>query len=119
MYFPTVERVTPEDVGLLDVDEVIPHTNASLELTSWYRRAEEGQPTILFFHGNGGAHVDARLSDEYVALAREGALGNYVHETDGQELHVPIADAHFPSIRQIGFEVPGSPEFMELLESVK
>ena len=55
MYFPTTDRVTPEQVGLHDVDEVVLQTNSNLELTSWYGRAEPGQATILFFHGNGGA----------------------------------------------------------------
>lgn len=54
MYFPTSEQVSPEEVGLHDVDEVILRTNSNLKLTSWYGRAKIGRPTILFFHGNGG-----------------------------------------------------------------
>lgn len=55
MYFPTLERVSPAEVGLANVDEVVLRTNSNLELTSWYGRAEQGQATVLFFHGNGGA----------------------------------------------------------------
>ena len=55
MYFPTLERVSPEEVGLHDVKEVTLRANANVDLTSWYGRAKNGQPTILFFHGNGGA----------------------------------------------------------------
>ena len=55
MYFPTLERVSPEEVGLHDVDEVTLQTNSNVTLTSWYGRANVGQPTFLFFHGNGGA----------------------------------------------------------------
>jgi len=55
MYFPTLERVSPEEVGLHDVDEVTLQTNANVKLISWYGRARFGRPTVLFFHGNGGA----------------------------------------------------------------
>jgi hypothetical protein len=55
MYFPTLERVGPEEVGLHDVDEVTLQTNSNVNLTSWYGRAKIGRPTVLFFHGNGGA----------------------------------------------------------------
>lgn len=55
MYFPATDRVSPNQVGLLDVEEVALHTSNDMELVSWYGRARPGQPTILFFHGNGGA----------------------------------------------------------------
>lgn len=55
MYFPALERVSPEQVGLPDVEEVTLRTVANVELTNWYGRARAGQPTVLFFHGNGGA----------------------------------------------------------------
>jgi len=55
MYFPTLERVSPEEVGLFDVDEITLLTNSNVKLTSWYGRSSDGKPTVLFFHGNGGA----------------------------------------------------------------
>ena len=55
MYFPSLERVHPQDVGLLGVDEVSLLTESSETLVSWYGLAKMGMPTILFFHGNGGA----------------------------------------------------------------
>jgi len=55
MFVPTPDHVTPEEVGLADVDEVTLVLESKLELNSWFGRAKNGQPTILFFHGNAGA----------------------------------------------------------------
>ena len=55
MFFPTLLRVTPEQVGLANVAEVTLQTGSNLELISWFGKARNDQPTILFFHGNGGA----------------------------------------------------------------
>jgi fermentation-respiration switch protein FrsA (DUF1100 family) len=55
MYLPSTERVHPQDVGLSDVDEVSLNTQSNKTLVSWHGRATSGMPTILFFHGNGGA----------------------------------------------------------------
>lgn len=55
MYFPTTDRVSPEQVGLLNVEEVVLGSRDGTQLISWFGRARPGQPTILFFHGNGGA----------------------------------------------------------------
>ena len=65
MYFPSLERVTPKDVGLTNVEEVTLQTDSNAKLTCWYGRATIGQPTVLFFHGNGGAvsHRAQRIRD--------------------------------------------------------
>ncbi len=55
MYFPSRERVQPQDVGLAGVREVALQTGAGETLLSWSGAAQAGKPTILFFHGNGGA----------------------------------------------------------------
>ena len=55
MYFPTRERVLPPDVGLSDVQEVTLRNASGDSLFSWFGEARTGKPTILFFHGNGGA----------------------------------------------------------------
>ena len=75
MYFPSVERVHPRDVGLLDVGEVELRTDANVPLVSWYGKAKPGVPTILFFHGNGGA-VSHR-AHRFRGLMAEG-LGVFV-----------------------------------------
>ena len=55
MYFPTRERVQPQDVGLMDVEEIALRNQSGELLLSWFGKARAGKPTILFFHGNGGA----------------------------------------------------------------
>ena len=55
MYFPTRELVKPQDVGLVGVDEVALQMPSGKTLFSWFGGAQAGKPTILFFHGNGGA----------------------------------------------------------------
>ncbi len=55
MYFPTRERVLPQEVGLVAVEEVALRNQAGETLLSWFGKARTGKPTLLFFHGNGGA----------------------------------------------------------------
>ena len=55
MYIPSVERISPADVGLANVDEVVLATESKVELTSWFARPANNRPTVLFFHGNAGA----------------------------------------------------------------
>lgn len=65
MYFPSLERIRPMAVGLANVDEVTLRTDSNVELICWYGGASAGQPTVLFFHGNGGAvnHRAERIRD--------------------------------------------------------
>ena len=39
----------------MDVEEIVLRGRNGDSLFSWFGRAQAGQPTILFFHGNGGA----------------------------------------------------------------
>jgi pimeloyl-ACP methyl ester carboxylesterase len=55
MFLPTTDRILPRDVGLSDVSEIALETDDGDELFSWYAKAADGNPTILFFHGNGGS----------------------------------------------------------------
>ncbi|NOX50332.1 MAG: alpha/beta hydrolase [Gammaproteobacteria bacterium] len=54
VFAPSLQRVLPHDVGLFGVEEVTLITSDQQRLFSWYGRAKPSQPTILFFHGNGG-----------------------------------------------------------------
>lgn len=57
IYFPPKEKpdITPyADNG---VTEMITRSADGLDLTSWARQAEEGQPTIVMFHGNASNHI--------------------------------------------------------------
>src|SRR3989338_5194081 len=61
---------------------------------------------------DGGAHVDTSLSSEYEALAKDGAVGYFGHVSEGKENYKPIGSAHLVTLRQIGYEVLSSPEFI-------
>ena len=54
MFSPDTERVLPAAFDLEGVREVTLVTRDGHKLYSWYGAARGGQPTILFFHGNGG-----------------------------------------------------------------
>ncbi len=55
IYFPDPARVTPTEAGLSGVSEVIIPTPDGQKLVAWYGKAKAGQPTLLYFHGNGGS----------------------------------------------------------------
>lgn len=55
MFLPATHRVQPIEVDLPGVVEVTLRNESGDRLYSWYGKAEAGQPTILFFHGNGGS----------------------------------------------------------------
>jgi fermentation-respiration switch protein FrsA (DUF1100 family) len=55
MYFPDVERVAPAEAGLSGVTERVLKTPDGARVIAWYGRARPGQPTLLYFHGNGGS----------------------------------------------------------------
>ena len=55
MYFPDRARVQPAEVGLADVAERVLKTPDGARVIAWYGKARPGQPTLLYFHGNGGS----------------------------------------------------------------
>jgi fermentation-respiration switch protein FrsA (DUF1100 family) len=55
MYFPDRTRVQPAEVGLPDVAERVLKTPDGARVVAWYGKARPGQPTLLYFHGNGGS----------------------------------------------------------------
>ena len=54
IYHPTKSLPSPAASGVADMSVVRLTTNDGVTLTSWYRPAQGGQPTILYFQGNGG-----------------------------------------------------------------
>jgi uncharacterized protein len=52
MYFPDPARIPPEAAGLEGVQEIEFAAADGTKLVSWYAPAQEGKPTILYFHGN-------------------------------------------------------------------
>lgn len=55
LYFPDTRRVPPSEAGLPGVEEHVLRTTGGAEVIAWWGRARPGQPTLLYFHGNGGA----------------------------------------------------------------
>ena len=54
MYFPDATRIEPARIGLDGVREVELSTPDGARIVAWYTPAPPGQPTLLYFHGNGG-----------------------------------------------------------------
>ena len=52
MYFPDPARILPAAAGLSGVEEIEFAAADGTPLVAWYAPAEEGKPTILYFHGN-------------------------------------------------------------------
>ena len=70
MYFPDTERVPPAAAGLAGVEERVLKTPDGARVIAWYGKARRGQPTLLYFHGNGGG-----LEDRAPRIARFMAEG--------------------------------------------
>lgn len=70
MYFPNPVRVNPGQLGLVGVNERIVETPDGERLVTWVARPEPGQPTLLYFHGNGG-----NLTNRAVRLSRYHLAG--------------------------------------------
>ncbi|HWB44776.1 MAG TPA: alpha/beta hydrolase [Hyphomicrobiaceae bacterium] len=58
VYHPDRQRITPARAGLTGVEERVLKTPDGERLVAWYGKAKPGQPTLLYFHGNGGGLVD-------------------------------------------------------------
>ncbi len=61
LYHPSSGLMDPAHYGENRMSVVKVVTEDGLPLVSWYRKAAEGKPTILFFHGNAG-HIGHRVS---------------------------------------------------------
>ena len=54
IYHPSQYLPSPAESGLAEMRPVPLTTKDGLKLTSWYKTAEKGQPTMVYFQGNGG-----------------------------------------------------------------
>ncbi len=71
IYFPDPTRTTPRAAGLANVLERIIATPDGEKIVAWYGKAAPGQPTLLYFHGNGGAlEVRAERIAKYLDRGR-------------------------------------------------
>jgi fermentation-respiration switch protein FrsA (DUF1100 family) len=55
MYFPDRTRTLPAQAALVGVEERVLKTPDGERIIAWYGKAQPGQPTILYFHGNAGS----------------------------------------------------------------
>ncbi len=53
MYFPSKEVEAPEQYGLNEFSEKFLPTSDNIKVQVWFKRAPEGNATIVYFHGNG------------------------------------------------------------------
>lgn len=64
-------RTDPASAGLSNVVERILHTPDGQQIVAWYGKAKPGQPTLLYFHGNGGAlEIRCERIAKYMQLGR-------------------------------------------------
>lgn len=54
LYYPDPTPVKPAEAGFPDMAEVAYETEDGLTLVGWYKRAQGGKPTLVYFHGNAG-----------------------------------------------------------------
>jgi uncharacterized protein len=58
VYVPDPKRVAPKDAGLTGVEEIVFKAADGTRLIAWYRPAQPGRPTLLYFPGNSGNAAD-------------------------------------------------------------
>ncbi|HIF10012.1 MAG TPA: alpha/beta hydrolase [Sneathiellales bacterium] len=54
IYYPSQTLASPAEAGIPEMQVLRVTTDDGLGLTFWYRPADKGQPTLVYFHGNGG-----------------------------------------------------------------
>src|SRR5215475_10231597 len=70
MYFPDPARIPPAAAGLTGVEEIELRAADGVALIAWHAPAEQGAPTILYFHGNGANA--ANRADKIERIRRSG-----------------------------------------------
>lgn len=73
-YFPSRDGTPPEEAGLSGATEERVATPDGETIVLWHAPAEEGMPTILFFHGNGGELAGRAQRMAYYQAQGFGAL---------------------------------------------
>jgi uncharacterized protein len=72
MYIPDPTRICPAEAGLSGVGEIEINVGDGIMLVAWHAPASEGQPTILYFHGNG---ANAANRAPKIETMRESGFG--------------------------------------------
>ncbi len=110
MYFPDTAHVTPAQAGLPAATEVPLTTADGAHITVWHVPPSNGNPVVLYFHGNGGAlhyrvaRFDSLLADGVglVAVEYRGYGGNSGSPSeagliDDAETAYAFATSHYPA----------------------
>lgn len=71
LIYPAPDMISPLPAGF---EEVVLTTSDGIELRSFYRPASAGQPTAVYFHGNGGTLYGSLVATEQIAAAGYGLL---------------------------------------------
>ena len=58
LYFPDMRRTSPAEAGMEGVEEREIIAPDGTRILTWWGAAEPGQPTVLYFHGNGGSFAN-------------------------------------------------------------
>jgi uncharacterized protein len=66
------EKVGARAAGLFDFEDVALSTEDGETIVAWYKPAEPGRATLLYFHGNGGSLLNRR---DRAKLLTEGGRG--------------------------------------------
>ncbi|MFA5949913.1 MAG: alpha/beta fold hydrolase [Hyphomicrobium sp.] len=110
MYAPDTARTNPASVGLRAVQEVVIRTADGERVLAWYGAAAPGEPTILYFHGNGGSLV---TRTERIAKYMARGLGVFMMTYRGyggstgrpsEKANVSDAKAAYDALVQLGVE---------------
>jgi len=126
---PSSETVSFVGMGMMKIGnpigEYLPHLgsgpiNDLIPASKWWsqvvlvldekHRITRRSLVLAAANKDGGAHVDRKLTEEYAALAADGAVGSFIAKTDNISKLIPMTDAHLVSLRQIGYEVTSSSE---------
>ncbi|KAB2914835.1 MAG: alpha/beta hydrolase [Hyphomicrobiaceae bacterium] len=97
IYFPDRAYVRPVQVGLANVEERVLKMPDGARVIAWYAKARPGQPTLLYFHGNGGGLADR--ADRFRRFMGEGwgvymmSYRGYSGSTGAPSERAIIADA--------------------------
>ena len=70
VYVPDPTRVMPKDAGLSGVEEIVFKAADGTRLIAWFRPAQPGKPTLLYFTGNSGNTADR--ADKIKAITSDG-----------------------------------------------
>jgi fermentation-respiration switch protein FrsA (DUF1100 family) len=70
MYYPERLRTPPAAAGLADAQEIVLDSAGGEKVIVWHVPPQPGRPTVLYFHGNGGA-LRHRV-DRFRALTADG-----------------------------------------------